>query len=60
MIAEAQYQPKPKRKFSYGLWTLGNRGRDPFGNASTSNDPACRHRCDARRGRRLGRESARQ
>jgi len=25
------YQPKPKHKFSFGLWTLGNRGRDPFG-----------------------------
>jgi hypothetical protein len=31
MFAEAQYQPKPKHKFSFGLWTLGNRGRDPFG-----------------------------
>src|SRR6266478_4230225 len=25
------YQPEPKHKFSFGLWTLGNRGRDPFG-----------------------------
>jgi xylose isomerase len=25
------YQPKPEHKFSFGLWTLGNRGRDPFG-----------------------------
>ena len=25
------YQPKPKHKFSFGLWTVGNRGRDPFG-----------------------------
>lgn len=25
------YQPKPEDKFSFGLWTLGNRGRDPFG-----------------------------
>jgi xylose isomerase len=24
-------QPKPEDKFSFGLWTLGNRGRDPFG-----------------------------
>ena len=23
------YQPKPEHKFSFGLWTLGNRGRDP-------------------------------
>jgi len=28
---EALYQPKPEHKFSFGLWTLANRGRDPFG-----------------------------
>ena len=27
------YQPKPEHKFTFGLWTLGNRGRDPFGDA---------------------------
>jgi xylose isomerase len=27
------YQPNPEHKFSFGLWTLGNRGRDPFGDA---------------------------
>ena len=26
-----QYQPRPEHKFSFGLWTVGNRGRDPFG-----------------------------
>jgi xylose isomerase len=26
-----QFQPKPEHKFSFGLWTVGNRGRDPFG-----------------------------
>lgn len=25
------YQPKPENKFTFGLWTVGNRGRDPFG-----------------------------
>jgi xylose isomerase len=25
------YQPRPGHKFSFGLWTVGNRGRDPFG-----------------------------
>ena len=25
------FEPKPEHKFSFGLWTLGNRGRDPFG-----------------------------
>ncbi len=27
------YQPKPEHKFTFGLWTVGNRGRDPFGEA---------------------------
>src|SRR5215471_20367498 len=31
MSARTAYQPKPVDKFSFGLWTLGNRGRDPFG-----------------------------
>lgn len=26
-----QYVPKKEDKFSFGLWTVGNRGRDPFG-----------------------------
>lgn len=25
------YYPRPEHKFSFGLWTVGNRGRDPFG-----------------------------
>ena len=27
----AAYTPRPEHKFSFGLWTVGNRGRDPFG-----------------------------
>jgi len=27
----ASYQPDPKMKFTFGLWTVGNIGRDPFG-----------------------------
>ena len=26
-----QFQPKPEHKFTFGLWTVGNTGRDPFG-----------------------------
>jgi xylose isomerase len=26
-----QYTPKPEHKFTFGLWTVGNPGRDPFG-----------------------------
>jgi xylose isomerase len=25
------YQPQPEHKFTFGLWTVGNVGRDPFG-----------------------------
>jgi xylose isomerase len=25
------YRPQPSDKFTFGLWTVGNRGRDPFG-----------------------------
>ena len=31
MSINHSYQPKPEHKFSFGLWTIGNRGRDPFG-----------------------------
>jgi len=29
----ADYQPTPDDKFTFGLWTIGNVGRDPFGDA---------------------------
>ena len=25
------YEPKPKHKFTFGLWTVGSTGKDPFG-----------------------------
>jgi xylose isomerase len=25
------YQPRPEHQFTFGLWTVGNPGRDPFG-----------------------------
>ena len=34
-----QFQPKPEHKFSFGLWTIGNRGRDPFGDAVRATTP---------------------
>ena len=27
------YTPRVEHKFTFGLWTIGNRGRDPFGDA---------------------------
>ena len=35
-MAGEQYTPKPEDKFTFGLWTVGNRGRDPFGDATRS------------------------
>ncbi len=28
------YQPTPDDKFTFGLWTVGWRGNDPFGDAT--------------------------
>lgn len=30
-MKNGNYEPRPEHKFSFGLWTVGNRGRDPFG-----------------------------
>lgn len=32
-MTQDNYTPKPEHKFTFGLWTVGNRGRDPFGDA---------------------------
>jgi xylose isomerase len=32
-MAENGFTPRPEHKFTFGLWTVGNRGRDPFGDA---------------------------
>jgi xylose isomerase len=32
-MTDDKYTPRPEHKFSFGLWTVGNRGRDPFGDA---------------------------
>ncbi len=36
------YQPKPADRFTFGLWTVGNIGRDPFGDAVRSSVPPTR------------------
>lgn len=30
-MATDKYTPRPEHKFTFGLWTVSNRGRDPFG-----------------------------
>src|ERR671938_1503337 len=32
-MADDKYTPRPEHKFTFGLWTVGDRGRDPFGDA---------------------------
>lgn len=36
MTGTDSHHPRPEDKFSFGLWTLGNRGRDPFGDCVRS------------------------
>jgi xylose isomerase len=31
MTAQDAYTPRPEHQFTFGLWTVGNTGRDPFG-----------------------------
>jgi xylose isomerase len=33
MSPTPDYTPRPEHKFTFGLWTVSNRGRDPFGEA---------------------------
>jgi len=33
-LSNKTYKPEPRDKFTFGLWTVGNRGRDPFGDAT--------------------------
>ena len=36
-----QYEPQPEHKFTFGLWTVGNTGGDPFGaDVRASRSPA--------------------
>ncbi len=36
------FQPKPEDRFTFGLWTVGNIGRDPFGDAVRPSIPPVR------------------
>jgi xylose isomerase len=36
------YAPRPEHHFTFGLWTVGNRGRDPFGDAVRATIPPTR------------------
>ena len=33
MSSHKDFTPRPEDKFTFGLWTVGNTGRDPFGTA---------------------------
>src|SRR5690242_18008216 len=30
-MTQDAYTPRPEHHFTFGLWTVGNQGRDPFG-----------------------------
>ena len=47
------YEPKPEHKFTFGLWTVGNIGRDPFGGPVTGSEDAGRAGSSSRRSRRV-------
>jgi xylose isomerase len=38
----SSYAPTPEDRFTFGLWTVGNRGRDPFGDAVRAAIPPTR------------------
>ena len=56
MKSNGLYDPKPEHKFSFGLWTVGNRGRDPFGDFVRPVISPVEIVNDARRSGRLGRQ----
>ncbi len=33
-LGEDSLKPRPEHKFTFGLWTVGNTGRDPFGDST--------------------------
>ena len=33
-MSEDSLTPRPEHRFTFGLWTVGNPGRDPFGTPS--------------------------
>ena len=37
-----RYTPRPEHHFTFGLWTVGNPGRDPFGDATRAAIPPIR------------------
>jgi len=37
----SNYEPRPEHRFSFGLWTTGNVGRDPFGEPTRASVDPC-------------------
>ena len=60
MTAESSYTPTPSDRFTFGLWTVGNVGRDPFGEPTRPAARPGRDRRETRRARGLRRVAARQ
>ena len=51
----ADLTPTPEHKFTFGLWTVGHKGNDPFGAETRPGLEPARHRAQARRAGRLRR-----
>ena len=54
------YDRPPDDHFTFGLWTVGNRGRDPFGNETAPAARPGRRGATPRRPRRVRRELPRR
>ena len=52
--------PRPEHRFTFGLWTVGNPGRDPFGEPTRAPLDPVDIGPQARRARRLGRQPPRR
>ena len=55
-----KFNPRPEDHFTFGLWTVGNTGRDPFGHAVREVLPPVKNRPRAGQAGRLRRQLARR
>ena len=59
-MADDAYRPRPEHRFTFGLWTVGQRGADPFGDPTRPERSPAKLVRAARAGGRVGRQPARQ
>jgi len=59
-MTQELYTPRPEHKFTFGLWTVGNRGRDPFGDANAGQPESDHYGPETKRAGRIRSQSSRQ